>query len=249
MTTEEEILRLWSQVARNGVKDLISFLVESDFFEAPCSVKHHLSRPGGLADHSWNVYEILRNKVEYYQLNIPEESIIICSLGHDLCKINVYQVGGEPCSEAQYNYLSSLWSRQGMYLAPDAISKYLDGQGMFVRSIPGPVATLLINWLKNRPSEPVPDLPITYSYHDTLPLGHGEKSLSILQDFIQLTDIEKLAIRWHMGAWDLSDYSGRYSFDNAVKIHPLVGLLTTADSEASWILEREEGETNANYAR
>jgi hypothetical protein len=48
-----------------------------------------------------------------------------------------------------------------------------------------------------------------------------------------------LAIRWHMGAWDLTDVYGKYAFNEAVKIHPLVTLLQTADLEATHILERE----------
>lgn len=73
-------------------------------------------------------------------------------------------------------------------------------------------------------------------------MGHGEKSISILQDFITpLTIEEKLAIRWHMVAFDPGihfNYPSGYAFREASKI-PLVVLLFTADYEASQIIEKE----------
>jgi len=41
-----------------------------------------------------------------------------------------------------------------------------------------------------------------YVIKDQLPLGHGEKSVMITQQFIPLTIEEMLAIRWHMGGFD-----------------------------------------------
>jgi len=78
-----------------------------------------------------------------------------------------------------------------------------------------------------------------YIVKDQLPLGHGEKSLSILQDFIALTKEEKLAIRWHMLAFDAGihfNYPSGFAFREASK-SPLVVLLFTADYEASQIVE------------
>jgi len=236
------ILGLWERVNRTGIKELTGFLDESDFFQAPCSVKYHLAKRGGLAEHSLNVFYLLHEKVNRYKIDIPEESIIICGLGHDLCKTNFYQEGGEPCSEAQYGYLCNLWAqKQGLVteIRSDILLKIFNEDGQFQRFLPTASATILIDWLKNRHRDPFPELPVVYSVKDELPLGHGEKSLSVLQDFIKLTDSEKLAIRWHMGAWDLSDYSGRWAFNNANKMTPLVALLSTADFEAGNILERE----------
>lgn len=247
----DTILNLWKRVNRPRIEELLFFLNESDFFQAPCSTKHHLAKPGGLAEHSLNVYYLLSEKVKRYEINVPEETVIICGLGHDLCKVNFYQEGGEPCSDAQYNYLCSLWSqKQGLVMgnkAEDLLKsemflKLFDRDWLFQRSIPSTSATIIIDWLKNKPKDPLPELPVVYSVKDELPLGHGERSLSILQDFIKLTTVEKVAIRWHMGAWDLSDYSGKWAFNNAKKITPLVPLLTSADFEASNILESEEGD-------
>lgn len=80
-----------------------------------------------------------------------------------------------------------------------------------------------------------------YLVKDQFPMGHGEKSLSILQDFIFLTTEEKLAIRWHMVAFDPGihfNYPSGFPFREASKI-PLVVLLFTADYEASQIVEHD----------
>ena len=111
------------------------------------------------------------------------------------------------------------------------------------RDISSPQASVLIDWLLNTPSSPMPDPPVTWSIDDKLPLGHGEKSLSILQNFIKLTEVEKLAIRWHMGATEPGthfDYPTGYAFRAAMEKHPLVTLLFTADLEASQVLEKEK---------
>lgn len=71
---------------------------------------------------------------------------------------------------------------------------------------------------------------------DQLPLGHGEKSLYIISKFLNLADVEALAIRWHMGAWTpgvTTDYAISQAFNAAVDKHPLVPLLQMADFAAS----------------
>jgi len=77
---------------------LLHFLMseQSDFFTAPASTRFHLCYEGGLVEHSLNVYNALRNYVrrpEIEQLigTISDESIAICALLHDLCKMNVYK--------------------------------------------------------------------------------------------------------------------------------------------------------------
>lgn len=45
-------------------------------------------------------------------------------------------------------------------------------------------------------------VPVYKNEKTTFPYGHGEKSVDILRDFIKLTTNEKLAIRYHMGAYE-----------------------------------------------
>ncbi|MPM60215.1 hypothetical protein SDC9_107066 [bioreactor metagenome] len=70
-----------------------------------------------------------------------------------------------------------------------------------------------------------------YEIDDKLPLGHGEKSVMILQRFIQLTVDETMAIRWHMGGFDdaARGYAGAQCLSNAMKNHPLLVALHMAD--------------------
>ncbi len=71
---------------------------------------------------------------------------------------------------------------------------------------------------------------MAWDHKDQLPLGHGEKSLYLAQRLFSLTDLEAMAIRWHMGAYDASmqDYAGRMSLNDAMK-NPLVRLINLAD--------------------
>ena len=38
-----------------------------------------------------------------------------------------------------------------------------------------------------------------YTVEDTIPYGHGEKSVMMITEYMKLTSEEKYAIRWHMG--------------------------------------------------
>ncbi|MBO5653333.1 MAG: hydrolase [Clostridia bacterium] len=83
-------------IKREGADTLLQFLEESDFFTAPASTRYHGSHPGGLCEHSINVYECLCDYLkrprarELYGMNYTEETIAIVSLLHDVCKTNFY---------------------------------------------------------------------------------------------------------------------------------------------------------------
>lgn len=99
MTNEERFLSiLREKVHREGIDNLIDFLCSDncDFFTAPASTRYHGAYPGGLLEHSLNVYDCLcdylaRPRVrEEYGLTFSEESVAIVALLHDLCKVNFY---------------------------------------------------------------------------------------------------------------------------------------------------------------
>lgn len=73
----------------------------------------------------------------------------------------------------------------------------------------------------------------SYSYNDPLPLGHGEKSVYLITQFMTLTPDEALAIRWHMGAYDDAASGGSRALSAAMKRTPLVFALHTADMTAT----------------
>ena len=63
--------------------------------------------------------------------------------------------------------------------------------------------------------------------------GHGELSVILAQQFIQLTEEEALCIRWHMGAYD--DEKNWYILGHAIEKYPNVLYTHTADMIASKI--------------
>lgn len=85
-----------ASIKRDGSQKLLDWIRSSDFFEAPASTRFHGSRPGGLVDHSLNVYYRLLNlyKHEYGEdlTEEQQETIAIVSLLHDICKANFYKV-------------------------------------------------------------------------------------------------------------------------------------------------------------
>ncbi|MBR3972970.1 MAG: HD domain-containing protein [Oscillospiraceae bacterium] len=97
---KEKFIEIYRKyITRPGAEDLLAYLEKSDFFTAPASGRFHLSVPGGLCQHSINVYEQLRDQYEHFLKKNPEfteltpeqeETIAICGLLHDLCKINFY---------------------------------------------------------------------------------------------------------------------------------------------------------------
>ncbi len=77
-----------------------------------------------------------------------------------------------------------------------------------------------------------------YEYEDTLPYGHGEKSVYIVSGFMRLTRDEAMAIRWHMG---FSGEEDKKLIGNALRAYPLALALNIADCEASsFVEERNE---------
>lgn len=68
-----------------------------------------------------------------------------------------------------------------------------------------------------------------YDFDEEFPYGHGEKSVYLLQKFIDLTDEEAMAIRWHMGFSDSSFKGGMQTVSNAMSKYPIIAFLHSAD--------------------
>lgn len=101
MSSKEEFLAIYrGQIHREGADALLDYLeTKSDFFTSPASARFHGAHAGGLCEHSVNVYHCLRDYLarervrELYGLEIPEESVAVAALLHDLCKVGCYQQG------------------------------------------------------------------------------------------------------------------------------------------------------------
>ena len=193
MSAKEEFIQIYrDSIRREGADALLDYLEhKSDFFTAPASARYHGAWPGGLCEHSVNVYRCLaayleRERVkELYGLEYSAESIALVALLHDVCKTGCYKAG--------------------------------------TRNVKGPDG----RW------QAVP----TFYYEDSLPYGHGEKSVYILSGFLRLTREEAMAIRWHMG---FSGDEDKRLVGQAFQQYPLAFALSVADMEATYFLENEE---------
>ena len=92
MTKEERFKKIVSEhIKRPGIDKLMEWLQASDFYSAPASTRFHGNYPGGLLEHSLNVYDELYRLIKVYpEIAADEESLAIISLFHDLCKVNFY---------------------------------------------------------------------------------------------------------------------------------------------------------------
>lgn len=199
LTTEKKELfeSLLRSTGREGIENVISFLNNTDFYTAPSSANYHSNYPGGLLDHSLLVYS---TAIKYRQgilemlpalaEKIPEESVIIAALLHDICKTCFYQ----------------------------QVTKFKkNAQGEWIQYL-------------------------GYDIKDQFPIGHGEKSVIMLQNFgLKLTPDEMLAIRYHMGSWDgaLLTNELRLSYRDAMNICPLMTVIQNADSTSSLLFEKQ----------
>lgn len=77
----------------------------------------------------------------------------------------------------------------------------------------------------------------TFHHNYRFPVGHGEKSvIALLRCGLELTDEEIMAIRWHMGSYELPerDTSQEHKeYNIAMKRTPLCDLIQRADKEAT----------------
>lgn len=77
---------------------------------------------------------------------------------------------------------------------------------------------------------------------DQLPMGHGEKSVYLINKYMKLTEEEALAIRWHLGGFDTAvHFSYPYGTPSkqAFRDYPLVALIAVADLSAVYLMKEE----------
>ena len=176
--------RLLRSTERENIDKVIAELEKLGFFDAPASRKDHNSFSGGLVAHSLNVYRVAKDiSLAMCNINpdleVSDDSLIIASLLHDICKAPRYQGSSQKNGEYQKNY-------------------------------------------------------------SHLPVGHGEKSvIMLLRLGLEMTDDEILAIRWHMGAWQIALHNEEMQQDyiHATQSCPLLAIIEAADKMAAQLLE------------
>ncbi len=77
-----------------------------------------------------------------------------------------------------------------------------------------------------------------YTIEDSLPYGHGEKSVYIVSGYMRLTRDEAFAIRYHMGFSGTEDPG---NVGRAMEMFPLAFFLNCADTEAAYYMEGSHG--------
>jgi hypothetical protein len=181
---------LWQQIDQpiEKIEAFLKWLTESDYFRAPCSTEFHLCVSGGLAQHSLNVFDVLGGLAVQYKIDATVSDLIICALGHDICKADFYIPGSRNIK----NEKTGQWEKK-----------------------------------------------FVYKIEDQAPIGHGEKSLSILQDYFAVPFGPKLGVRWHMGGWSTNgDYATQQAFNKACELSPFPALMHSADMIATHVIER-----------
>ena len=89
MTSKERFIDLFLDlVIRPGAEDLLAWLGTTDFFVAPASTRFHGAFPGGLVEHSLNVYVQLL--FDHSALKYGGQTLAVCALLHDVCKADYY---------------------------------------------------------------------------------------------------------------------------------------------------------------
>jgi len=76
-----------------------------------------------------------------------------------------------------------------------------------------------------------------YVHKEQFPIGHGDKSVILLQQYLRLRAEEVIMIRWHMGGYEPKE--NYRAISNAWGLYKAAVALHTADLEATYILEHE----------
>ena len=117
------------RVNRPGIDKLMGYIRGSDFYTAPASTKFHLSCEGGLLRHSLNVLDALRGLLTRDETGenwlytvggttvatIPEDSVTLAALLHDICKTHFYTTSTRNVK----NERTGKWEKQPYYTIDD----------------------------------------------------------------------------------------------------------------------------------
>ena len=205
-------------IRRPGAEKLLTWLENSDFFEAPASTRFHLSRPGGLVEHSVHVYERLLKlyKVEkanpaypgtpYLPTDEELESIAICGLLHDICKVGCYK--SEPKNQKTYDP-EKVKKAQKWQIKHDALGDFI--------------------W----------ETVMGYKFDEDFVYGHDERCVYIVSALMRPISEQAVAIRFHMGPWQDGE---KQNAGKAFEQCSLAALLHIADMMATYLDEADDEE-------
>lgn len=103
MSQSEDNKQRFCELLRSTGRENIEYVIEDlesyGFFDAPASARNHFNHPGGLVEHSLNVYDaammlregIIRRRPDL-EKKFPADAVVIASLLHDVCKADIYNL-------------------------------------------------------------------------------------------------------------------------------------------------------------
>lgn len=200
-------------IKRQGLERLLTWLEqETDFFTAPSSTRFHLNTTGGLCLHSMNVFDTALRLWH----NVIEP--------HGLATDDDRSGKPNPAATTKAQFRNITEEK----IAVATLFHDLCKCNLYVQEE---------KWKKDENNRwmSYPGYGIT----DNLPLGHGEKSCMLITRFMGLYDDEYLAVRWHMGMFDIGENgsTSRMSFYRAMELSPLVTLVHASDYLTSQCFE------------
>lgn len=221
----EDFIKEANSIRRFKMDELLKWLDTTDFYTAPASQKYHNAQEKGLLLHSLAVLDVARELVNQTGVEVKAHSLTLCCLFHDLCKIGYYKLDTEEATEAQMRKINSLCEEKGKPLIPrsERTKAYV---------------SIAIDALIK--GNDLPEYRPNYRIQEDLPLGHGEKSLYLLQRHIQVSEEEALAIRWHIAGFDPGvhfNYPSGSPSKQAFRENPIVAVLACADFTATYLVD------------
>lgn len=233
MNYKELIIEELGDIQRKGIDSLIEYLEDIKFFDKPASINHHSNYKGGLAEHSYRVFEKLKELDNKHQTKIPIDSIRIEALLHDEDKaLNYTNEVQVTVTEGQESFLKSLYKDNQMLSQKYNIGQYVTGNQFMIDK---DFASKLIGWYKDGKDVKPPEMESEWSYkEENMPIKHAVETIMDIGRFIELKDRELLAIRYHMGPYEkgLLEYNS-HNYNQAEDMFPDVRLLQLADLMAT----------------
>jgi len=112
---KERFIEIYTRfIKRPGSDELLKWLERSTFFTDPASTRFHGAYPGGLCEHSVNVWEeLIRILKAYPEIKASGESAAIVALLHDICKVGNYS------QEFRNKKIDGVWKAVPIYVVDE----------------------------------------------------------------------------------------------------------------------------------
>ena len=94
MANQQHVIETLLTIKREGIEKLVEYMETNGFFTSAGSTRFHGNYVGGLLDHCVNLYNLFRALCIKFNLDVSNDTLLICAFGHDLCKVGAYIESG-----------------------------------------------------------------------------------------------------------------------------------------------------------